>query len=542
MRAFRGEGRPDTLTLAAMGLGLLIAYRASAQLPLTALGLAIFVPLALWRPDLALAYVPLSVALYFMPKGLFDARFGIRDTGIYLPLHEVVLVITAAGAALDWKRVLVQLPERPQGGALPGRSGRRWPPGHALLPQAAAEVPQRLANVREAVLGALPLALFALAGLWGFAIASAKGPALRELRWLIIEPLVFCGLLLRYARRGGDAYWRLIVGFWLAGGALGGLVGVLQLLGLNLAPLIGTKVGFSEDVIGVEGVRRATGLYGHPNNLGLAMGRAWPLAAALAHLAFWEGPGGPARIRRSWPALLVMLLCLGGLLASFSRGAYLGAAAAGLALGLLLVPPRLLPPRRVLLPMLALAGLAALGGLALLALNVERFNLLGASSGARVQTWASALAMLRDHPLGIGLDQFGALYPQYIDPALAGTNEINTAHPHDLLLDIALRMGPLGLAAFAWLLVVFYRRILARAGRPSPMRAVYVGALAAMAGALVHGLVELVLLLARPGLRLLALYGPGALAAPGVAARAGAQYSSPTFSRSRRFFIIPSKF
>jgi O-antigen ligase len=93
--------------------------------------------------------------------------------------------------------------------------------------------------------------------------------------------------------------------------------------------------------------------------------------------------------------------------------------------------------------------------------------------------------MLRDHPLGIGLDQFGRLYPQYIDPSLAGTNEINTAHPHNLILDIALRMGPLGIVALCWLLVAFYRRAAAMA---SPqLRA---GLLAAMTAALVHGLVD----------------------------------------------------
>ncbi len=439
--------RSDTLTLIAMGLGLIIAYRASAQLPITALGLAIFMPLALWRPDLALAYVPLTVTLYFMPKGLFDARFGIRDSGIYLPLHEVVLLITLAGASVRWVREM-------------------W-------------------GERKDLFSLAPLGLFFLAGLWGFAIAGDKGSALRELRWLIIEPLIFFGLLIFYARRRGSGYTTLIVGFWLAGGAISGLVGVLQFLGLNLAPLIGAKVGFSSDMIPVDGVLRVTGIYGHPNNLGLAMGRFWPLAAALAHVAFWDGPGGMARIRRSWPTLLVTLLCLGGLLVSFSRGAYLGAAAGAATLALLLVPSRLLPPRRILLPLLALGGLAVLGGLALLSMNVQRFNLLGASSGIRVQTWASALAMLRDHPLGIGLDQFGRLYPQYIDPALVGTNEIHTAHPHNLLLDITLRMGPLGLLAFVWLLVIFYRRVIQHMG--TPLR---IGAAAAMTAALVHGLVD----------------------------------------------------
>jgi putative inorganic carbon (hco3(-)) transporter len=112
-----------------------------------------------------------------------------------------------------------------------------------------------------------------------------------------------------------------------------------------------------------------------------------------------------------------------------------------------------------------------------------------ASSAIRLQTWRSALAMLRDAPLGIGLDQFGRLYPEYIDPALASTNEINTAHPHNLLLDIALRMGPPGLLAFAWLIARFYgdvRRGLAGAGD----RALLAGLAAAMTGALVHGLVD----------------------------------------------------
>ncbi|NTW01210.1 MAG: hypothetical protein HGA19_07830 [Oscillochloris sp.] len=381
----------------------------------------------------------------------------------------MVLLITLVGAGWNASRQVV------------GRSAA------GARRQAVDDITKKLAS--DSLVPALgllaPLALFALAGIWGFLVAADRGPALRELRWLIIEPLIFCALLLGYARLRGPGYWRMIFGFWLAGGAIGGLVGMLQFFGLNLAPLIGAKAGFSEDTIAVEGVRRVTGLYGHPNNLGLAMGRYWLVAAALAHVAFWDGPGGVARIRRAWPMLLVALICLAGLLASFSRGAYLGAAAGATVLGLLLIPQRMLPPRRVLVPVLVLAGLGAIGILALLALNVERFNLLGSSSGIRVQTWRSALAMLRDHPLGVGLDQFGRLYPQYIDPTLAGTNELHTAHPHNLLLDITLRMGPLGLVTFAWLIVLFYRRVGAHLG--APLR---IGATAAMTAALVHGLVD----------------------------------------------------
>ncbi len=448
--------RTEIGILIAMGVGLLIAYRVSAQLPFTALGLAIVTPLALWRPDLLLAYVPFTVALYFMPKGLFDARFGIRDSGIYLPLHEVVLLLTLAGAGIH---LLI--------------SGIVWWRNRQTIPETIFS--------GGFTTPLLPIILFLVAGIWGVVIAEARGVALRELRWLIFEPIIFVGLLVFYTRQRGSRYLHLLIGFWLSGGALAGLVGMLQLAGINLAPLIGIKSGYSEDLIAVEGVRRATGLYGHPNNLGLALGRTWPVAAALAHVAFWNGPGGMARLRRAWPLLLVMLLSLGGLLASFSRGAYLGTLVAGAILAATLIPAHLRPPRRILLPVLGGVGIL---GFLILALTVERFNLIGGSSSIRLQTWVSALAMLRDHPLGIGLDQFGLIYPRYIAPELASTNEIHTAHPHNLVLDIALRMGPLGMIAVGWLLLRFYRQPI------QPTSALMIGASAAMSAALVHGLVD----------------------------------------------------
>ncbi len=463
--------QPDSLIMLGLLIGAAVAYRASAQLPITLAGLALFAALALARPDLALLFVPLAVPLYFIPKGLFDARFGIRDSGIYLPIHEVLLLVALAalGARLVW----------------------------ALLRGEAR--PPRVARARLWALA--PVGLFLAAALWGVAIAEDRGPALRELRWMVIEPLLFVGaaalVAALWARRGAGDYWLAVTRAWLIGGAVAGLVGALQLLGLNLAPLFGTKAGFSDDAFLVEGVRRVSSLYGHPNNLGLAMGRYWPVAAALAHHAFWGAASRGEGLRRTLPYLLAVGLCLGGLLASFSRGAYLGAAVAAAVLGVTTLPSGLWRSRRVLLPLGALALLGALGVLAVVALDIERFNPFGASSGVRLRTWASALAMLRDHPLGIGLDQFGRLYPQYISPELAGTNEINTAHPHNLLLDLALRMGPLGLVAFAWLiarLLADARRAIARgddgmrgAELGPPLMA---GVAAATAGALVHGLVD----------------------------------------------------
>ncbi len=471
---------PALPMLLAMLFSIALAYRASPQLPLTLSGLALFGGLALVRPDLALLFTPLTVPLYFIPKAIFDTRFGLREQGLALPLHELLLLIALAATALrlGWELL---------------RTGLRQ-----ALHRAAAALTRP--GLWRAVLRS-PEALFVLAALWGVLIADARGPALRELRWLVLEPLLFIGAATLMQRRwlseGRGDYWLLVVQFWLSGAAVAGLVGTLQLLGLNLAPLFGTKVGFSEDSVLVEGVRRAASLYGHPNNLGLAMGRAWPVAAALAHWAFWSAADRRAGLGRAWPYLLATLLSLAGLLASFSRGAYLGALVAAGVLGLTLLPTAIRRSQRTLVGLGVLAGLALLGLVLLAALDIERLNPFGASSGVRLATWASALAMLRDHPLGIGLDQFGRLYPDYIRPDLAGTNEINTAHPHNLLLDLALRMGPPGLLACAWLLIRLFgdaRRAISQGGeglRGAALGpALLAGVAAAMAAALTHGLVD----------------------------------------------------
>jgi O-antigen ligase len=506
-----------SVVLALMTLALIVAYRLSPGLPITLLGLLAFGGLALWRPDLALLYVPLTVPLYFMPKAIFDERFGIRPEGLYLPLHELVLIIVLGATAVRW------------GMAQAARRSSRF----------------SVLGSRFSVLGSRfwAIGLFALAGLWGVLIAGERGPALREFRWMILGPLLFYALIVFWQAQPDRAtvLGRLLPAFLLSG-ALVGLIGILQFLGLNLVPLIGQKVGFSDDSIFVEGVRRVSSVYGHPNNLGLFMGRVWPIAAALAFGA-WLTRGQEARENgepahdqpqtsdlKYQPSALspqpasrlllpvAALLSLGGLVVSFSRGAYLGALAAALVIGVFLAPPGFWRTRRVRLALAAAGALAVVAVIALVALDIDRFNPFGASSDVRLKTWASALAMLRDHPLGVGLDQFGRLYPQYIDPSLAGTNEINTAHPHNLILDIALRMGPLGLLAFGWLLAAFFRHTIPasrlgatqtprpaqqtprpaqqtpRPAQQTPRRGVSsflaVGLAAAMVAALVHGAVD----------------------------------------------------
>lgn len=501
----------DVPFVAGMALGLGLLYWAGA-LPLQALGLALFGALALARPAIGLAFVPLTAPLYLIPASIA----GLRAAPVLLPLHEVALLVVAAavGARWVWRRPTFDV--------------------------------RRSTLVRYA-----PNALLLLAGALGVLIAVERGPALRELRWLILEPLLFFGLLLWLDRprttdhgpRTTDdrpqppSFWggpgvlvghrsSVVLAGFLLGGALVGLVGLLQYSGIDLVPLLGGRQCFGEDggpcasVIGEGLVRRVTSVYGHPNNLGLFLGRVWPVAAALLLISGLASGGSNLRTRLFLGT--AALLSLGGLVVSFSRGAWLGAlaAAAALAFGIATTDDR--PPttddrpqslsssgglgspvtrhsplvaRRPSMWLVAIG--IALSVLAGLALSV-RGDVTAGSTPARLLLWREALGYIRLHPLGIGLDQFIAYHDpdsgrSLIDPALLGTSEVYAAHPHNLLLDTWLRLGPLGLLAFGWLLLRFYRegrRIVARRHESPPVRAAAVGAVAAMTAAIVHGLVD----------------------------------------------------
>lgn len=481
--------RRTPFVLIIMALGLLLFYSGTPPLVARLAGLLLFGVCALLRPELGLLFVPLTAPLYLIPASLS----GLRASEILLPLHEVTLLITLGTTLVQvaWQHFFNRSPQKPLF-ALFGLN-RGW----------------------------LAIVLFLLAGIWGAVIAlpEARSEALREFRWLIVEPLLFFLLVqffLYYAEgeetlrgasphapltnTGEGHYQQWIIGAFLVSGSIVALLGLLQFAGVDLVPLLGKKQSFSKNVVPAGGMVRVASVYGHPNNLGLFLGRVWPLAAALALMQFRRARTVPAGNTYLYFLLVSALLCLGGIAVSFSRGAWLGAVAAGAVLGVGVLigrenkggHPVTRSPGQAWSPglLLGVALLAVIGGLAL----TLRGGVSGGSADVRVLLWREALAYIQLHPLGIGLDQF--LYyhhPQYgrslIDPALLGTSEEWAAHPHNLLLDIWLRLGPLGLGAFSWLLVRFFRSGMQNLRSTTP-NGLVLGALAAMTAALVHGLVD----------------------------------------------------
>jgi O-antigen ligase len=240
------------------------------------------------------------------------------------------------------------------------------------------------------------------------------------------------------------------------------------------------QYAFTQDIITAEaGLRRLKSVYGSPNNVGLYLGRVFPLLIAVVLFA-------QHRLRR-WLYGLSALFVGSALLLSYSKGALLfGLPASLLALGLLA------GGRWLWTSLLTLAA-AALAAIPVLRLPrfTSLFDLQSGTSFFRLNLWRSAVDMIRDHPvLGVGLDNFLYSYRgRYIRPA--AWQEPNLSHPHNILLDYWSRLGLLGVAAGVWLQAAFWRLALPLRRLSDPdERALALGLMGSMADFLAHGLVD----------------------------------------------------
>jgi O-antigen ligase len=299
-----------------------------------------------------------------------------------------------------------------------------------------------------------PLALFLAASLLSLLVSEYLVLSVRELRAVVLEPVLFFLLL----RALGDR--RVALSGFLLAACLTALAAIIQ---------VAFGVGGTE----AEGVRRAQAWYPQPNHLALMLGRALPflLAAALVYGQRW-----------TWLGVGLVGLAL---LLTFSTGGWLGGGAAVVVVLLALGWRR--PAVRI--AGVGAAALAVVFALALAGVLPERLNPLRQTGGFRLDLWVSSAEMIRDHPLlGIGPDNFTYLYQQvYLREGAAA--EPNLSHPHNWLLHFWLELGLPGLVAFGWLLATFWRT--ARdALHDSERRWLVAGALGAMADLLVHGAID----------------------------------------------------
>jgi O-antigen ligase len=193
-----------------------------------------------------------------------------------------------------------------------------------------------------------------------------------------------------------------------------------------------------------------------------------------------------ARLPR-WPTL-PWLVSLVGLLATYTRGAWMG-----FVVGVLALIPATRKGRWLLLGGLIVLGLTTLAGPQHLR---QRFLTMGDPDDPtvkeRVYMWRSGLTMWRQHPvLGVGP---GGVKREYASYALPEAVKKRTGHVHNTPLQILVERGVLGLAAWVWIWAAFYARGIRLLRRlPSEARqerALVAGSLAAITGFLIAGLSE----------------------------------------------------
>ena len=284
--------------------------------------------------------------------------------------------------------------------------------------------------------------------LWGAAdLVSGIGELIKWLQMLVIALLVV------------DCCRRRHVG-WVLAAALAS--GVLQAaIGLWEFGLRGSGPGTFELA---PGIYRAYGTFEQPNPFGGFMGMTWPLAAGI-FLGLLSAARRRDRTETSRTVLTVLVflaaaLTLGGMVVSYSRGAWVGALAAALVMGVVWPHRRGLGIAISVVGLLAVFGVARIGALPLGVAErlaaVAEFGGVQDVSGAtvdpanfslieRMAHWQAASRMAAARPwLGVGLGNFQVAYPDY---RLLNWEQA-LGHAHNVYLNVVAESGLFGLGSY----------------------------------------------------------------------------------------------
>ncbi|MDD9956387.1 MAG: O-antigen ligase family protein [Anaerolineaceae bacterium] len=435
------------------------------------LTLAVLTGLALVSLPESLLLTATVLALLLLPC-LVSSRAALLPLLILAPMHVLIQTEVGPVLPLDIGQVLffVWL--------------FAWSLHHVALRQ-------RLPILTLPTVVILVLIFLLVAGISLFNAVSVAAWLREWLKWLSIALVIFIVGNSMQVRA-----WRWPVRALLLAGAVNATVGLYQFFGGSgaLHFLVGGRFF------------RAFGTFGQPNPLGGFMALLLPLALCLllAELKRWLRTRRKASLLSLCAWALPTALLLAGLVASWSRGAWLAFLVA------MLVTLLALPRRFV-------HGLQLAGGVLILTALLWSTGVLPASLGERLASstegylgfedmrganinpgnyavverlahWQAALNMASAHPwTGVGLGNYEHTYAQHrlIDwPEALG-------HAHNYWLNQLAETGLTGLAAwcFMWLAIVLFT-LRARQHPDDEARLVVVGLLGAWTSLAVHSLFD----------------------------------------------------
>lgn len=252
---------------------------------------------------------------------------------------------------------------------------------------------------------------------------------------------------------------------------------------------------------------RAFGTFGQPNPFGAFMGMVLPLALGTA-----TGYGWSAYTARKWEPLWLALLYAGlslvilaALLASWSRGAWLGFLGAGLVMALFFPKKRYYGLLAVAVMSVVFLGLW-LGGVLPASLTARLTNFsqdftgFGDVRGAvisdenfavleRLAHWQAAVEMANAHPLvGVGFGNYETAYPSF---GLANWQN-PLGHAHNYYLNVLAETGLIGFHSYfiMWGLIILQNWRLLKMPTPWQQRGIVVGLLGVWTYIAIHSFLD----------------------------------------------------
>lgn len=354
---------------------------------------------------------------------------------------------------------------------------------------------------RRIVIPCAPLRtpILLLLGAYGFSLLGAwslRDGLVESVKW-VEGALLYLATVALLPRR--QAPW--LIGAILAAGAAQALVGLVQFV---------RAIGPSQFIVLGRFVR-AYGTFQQPNPFGGYLGLLAPVALSLAGWAVWRVAATWKEARR-WAALALAgalaaatFLIYAGLIASWSRGAWMGAVAAlvalvvaqgrrataaALAVGLVAIVVVVLAGGRGGAVATALIGRLASPESYVAFTDPRTIEITDANFATvqRLAQWQAAWGMFSDHPwLGVGIGNYAVAYPAYALPRWY----LALGHAHNYYLNAAAETGLVGLTAYLLLGAAAFLGVAQwiRRGAGWP-RALAIGILGALMHLSVHNLVD----------------------------------------------------
>ena len=313
------------------------------------------------------------------------------------------------------------------------------------------------------------------------------------IKW--IQLLMVAVIVFNYCVNQDKEKW--VIGFVLASGFLQALIGLWQFA------IRGDGPGSFELA---SGFFRAYGTFEQPNPFGGFMGILWPIAVGVL-LALIQNRNSKQTkfFDRTLVAitLMVTLSIICALIASYSRGAWIGSIVAFVVM-LFFLPHRLLIGIILVIVTITIGATAVFLGVVpdhlenrinsileyTIIQDVRRVSINEANFSVieRAAHWQAAGKMVEAHPwLGVGMGNYQVVYPKY---RLVNW-ESPLGHAHNVYLNVAAETGVIGLSAYILFWgYVFFKTIIVLRGSTNWNRGITLGLLGAWTHLGVHNFVD----------------------------------------------------